>query len=111
MIEFKDVFFRFPNGVMAISGLNLTIRKGEKVAVVGSNGSGKTTLALLLDSLLKPTEGAILIDGLNTSEDTRAGQIRQMVGLVFQNPDNQLVSTTVEREVAFTLENRNLPVS
>lgn len=109
MIRFENVTFAYPGGSAALNNLNLHIARGEKVAIVGNNGSGKTTLALLINGILRPTSGTISIDGLNPSVEQDNRQLKQKVGLVFQNPDNQLVSTTVEREVAFSLENMNIP--
>ncbi|MEW5925058.1 MAG: energy-coupling factor transporter ATPase [Candidatus Zixiibacteriota bacterium] len=109
MISFENVTFAYPNGSIALNSLNLHIERGEKVVIVGSNGSGKTTLALLINGVLRPTSGSIKVVGLDPSIDKDNKELKRKVGLVFQNPDNQLVSTTVEREVAFSLENMNVP--
>lgn len=109
MIRFENVTFAYPNGAPILNNLNLHIEKGERVVIVGNNGSGKTTLALLINGVLRPTGGAISINGLDPSVDRDNNELKRKVGLVFQNPDNQLVSTTVEREVAFSLENMNIP--
>jgi len=108
MIEFKNVSYTYPDGVSAIDDISLTITSGEKVAVVGNNGSGKTTLALLVNGILKPAEGSISVNGYNPISDSDRKALKRIVSLVFQNPDNQLVATTVEREVAFSLENQNV---
>lgn len=108
MIEFNDVTYRYENRAEALTGISLKIEQGEKVALVGGNGSGKTTLALMLNGILKPSEGVVSVCGLNPSDEEDASRLKRKVGLVFQNPDNQLVSTTVERELAFTLENMNM---
>ncbi|MGI6225193.1 MAG: energy-coupling factor transporter ATPase [Peptococcales bacterium] len=109
MIEIRNLThkYRLGNGqeLTAINNLSLTINQGEFVAVLGHNGSGKSTLAKHLNALLLPTEGKILVDGMDTSDPEKLWQIRQKVGMVFQNPDNQLIATTVEEDVAFGPEN------
>ena len=96
-----------------LNGLNVTIQKGEYVAVLGHNGSGKSTFAKLLNMILEPTRGSILIDGKDISADhmTEADlyDLRKKIGMVFQNPDNQLVATVVEEDVAFGPENLGVP--
>lgn len=92
-----------------MDNIDLRIDRGEYVAIIGPNGSGKTTLARLFNSLLVPTSGEVLIDGLDSRDKNAQRQILLKVGMVFQNPDNQLISTTVEREIAFGLENLAMP--
>lgn len=94
---------------LAIDGLTLTIKKGEFVAIVGNNGSGKSTLAKHLNALLLPTTGRVLVDGIDTADGQYLWEIRQKVGMVFQNPDNQIVAAIVEEDVAFGPENLGLP--
>ncbi|WP_042278297.1 energy-coupling factor transporter ATPase [[Clostridium] dakarense] len=89
----------------AIDNLNLEVKKGEFVAIIGHNGSGKSTLSKNLNAILMPSEGNILIDGLDTKEENNLWSIRQTAGMVFQNPDNQIVATVVEEDVAFGPEN------
>jgi len=91
--------------VFALDGINLEINKGEFVAIVGRNGSGKSTLAMSMNALLLPTEGDVFVDGMNTKDEDKVWDIRKQVGMVFQNPDNQLVSTVIEDDVAFGPEN------
>lgn len=93
----------------ALDGITLTLARGEYVAIVGANGSGKSTLAKCLNALLVPTEGKVLVDGLDTRDPAAVWQVRQRVGMVFQNPDNQLVATVVEEDLAFGPENLGLP--
>jgi energy-coupling factor transport system ATP-binding protein len=93
----------------ALRGIDLTIRRGEFVALIGPNGSGKSTLAYHLNGLLLPTEGQVWVDGFLTSDPGHLWLVRQRVGMVFQNPDNQLVASTVEEDVAFGPENLALP--
>jgi energy-coupling factor transporter ATP-binding protein EcfA2 len=108
MIRFNNVSYRFPDGTAAIKNIDVHIRKGERVAVVGSNGSGKSTFALLINGILKATTGSIQVSGLNPAKEEDDRRLKRLVGLVLQDPDNQLVSTTVEGEVAFYLENLNM---
>lgn len=89
----------------ALSNLNLSIKEGEFVAILGHNGSGKSTLAKLLNGQIFPTKGDILICGMNTKDEKKIWDIREKCSMVFQNPDNQMVATTVENEVAFGPEN------
>jgi energy-coupling factor transport system ATP-binding protein len=95
--------------VVALRGVDLTIKRGEFVALVGPNGSGKSTLARHLNGLLMPTAGQVWVEGLLTSDAGNLWAVRQRVGMVFQNPDNQLVASTVEEDVAFGPENLGLP--
>ncbi len=104
MIEVKNLHYVYPNGIEALRGVSLTIEDGEFVAIMGQNGAGKTTLIKHFNGLLKPTEGDVLIDGVNTKEASVASLARK-VGLVFQNPDNQFFCETVEKEVSFALRN------
>ncbi len=113
MIVADDVSFSYPlqsgNEVPTLRGLSLEIGESESLAVIGPNGSGKSTLARCLNGLIVPQSGRILVDGLDTADPGNKWQVHQRAGMIFQNPDNQLVSTTVEREVAFGLENLGLP--
>lgn len=93
----------------ALDDVSLSVERGEFVAVLGSNGSGKSTLAKHLNALLLPTEGACRVDGLDTQEEAEVWRIRQKVGMVFQNPDNQLIAAVVEDDVAFGPENLGAP--
>ncbi len=92
-----------------LKGVSLEVRKGEFVAILGHNGSGKSTLAKLLNALYLPTAGRIIVCGMNTSEDALTLDIRQKAGMIFQNPDNQIVATVVREDVAFGLENMGVP--
>ena len=110
MIRFSRVTYRYEtDGPPALSNIDIEFAAGERVAVAGASGSGKSTLLKLMNGLLLPTSGAVLVDGVDTSDPTRVWEVRRGVGLIFQNPDNQLVSTTVERELAFGMENLGLP--
>lgn len=92
-----------------LRGIDLSVSKGEFVAVLGHNGSGKSTLAKHLNAILLPTEGKVTVCGLDTSEESLLYDIRQRVGMVFQNPDNQLVASVVEEDIAFAPENLGVP--
>ena len=93
----------------ALKNITAQIKKGGFTAIIGTNGSGKSTLARHLNALLLPTEGELLVDGMNTSDESAVWKIRQKVGMVFQNPDNQLVAAIVEEDVAFGPENLGVP--
>ncbi|MDO5650504.1 MAG: energy-coupling factor transporter ATPase [Gallicola sp.] len=93
----------------ALKNVNIEIHDGEFVAIIGHNGSGKSTLAKLLNGLFVPTSGDIIIDGMNTKDEREIWNIRSHAGMVFQNPDNQIITTIVEEEVAFGPENLGLP--
>ncbi len=110
MIEIQNVSYAYEDAAAkALNNVSLTINDGEFVAVVGHNGSGKSTLAKHLNALLLPTEGKVLVDGMDTADEADTLSIRQRVGMVFQNPDNQLVTTIVEEDVAFGPENIGVP--
>src|SRR2546425_520509 len=113
LIEIQNLHHTYhagtPEAVVALDGISLTIERGEFVAIVGGNGSGKSTLAKHLNALLVPTEGEVRVDGLDPREPASTWEVRQRVGMVFQNPDNQLVATVVEEDVALGPENLGLP--
>lgn len=93
----------------AIDNVNFSVKKGDFVAILGANGSGKSTLAKHINAILYPTEGSIWVNGLNTAEENNIWDIRQTAGMVFQNPDNQIVATVVEEDVGFGPENLGVP--
>ena len=97
------------NEVKALDGVDLSTEQGEFVAIIGANGSGKSTLARRLNCLLLPTDGRVEVGGLDTMEEKNMWDIRQQVGMVFQNPDNQIVAAVVEEDVAFGPENIGVP--
>ena len=108
IIEVKNVSFEYitdESTLKAIDNLNLQVKEGEFVAIIGHNGSGKSTLSKNLNAILFPTEGNILINEMDTREEDKLWDIRQTAGMVFQNPDNQKVATVVEEDVAFGPEN------
>jgi energy-coupling factor transport system ATP-binding protein len=112
LIRFADVTLTYGGArTPALAGIDLSIERGESIAVVGPSGSGKTSLLRLMNALVSPTSGSVTVDGLVTSDASNTWEVRRRVGLIFQNPDNQLVSTTVERELAFGMENLGLPPS
>jgi len=104
MIESKDVYFTYRNGVEALKGVSVTIKNGEFVALMGQNGAGKTTLVKHFNGLLKPTKGQVLVNNVDVSK-TSVATTSKTVGFVFQNPDHQLFSETVEEEISFALRN------
>ena len=93
----------------AVNDVDLDIKAGEFVAVLGHNGSGKSTLAKHMNALLIPTEGTMLVDGIDTARETKLWKVRQKAGMVFQNPDNQIIGTVVEEDVGFGPENMGVP--
>lgn len=110
-IKFENVSFRYENAEdepqlpLTLKNVNLTVKKGELVAVLGHNGSGKSTLAKLTNAILVPESGKVTIEGMDTADEELKYEIRRKVGMVFQNPDNQIVATIVEDDVAFGPEN------
>ncbi|MFC1526432.1 ABC transporter ATP-binding protein [Candidatus Latescibacterota bacterium] len=109
MIRVSQLRFAYHGGVEALSDISLDLHPGERVALIGANGSGKTTLARCLNGLLEPSGGRVEVDGLSPSDSDQLYEVRRLVGMVFQNPDDQLVATTVEAEIAFGLENLGVP--
>jgi len=114
LIEVDKITFAYtatPSGTttLALGGVDLVVERGEFVAILGMNGSGKSTLARHLNALLLPTEGHVRIDGMDTQEEQHLWAIRDRVGMVFQNPDNQIVAAVVEEDVAFGPENQGQP--
>ncbi len=113
IIQVKDVYFDYTNqegeNTVALDGVSLDIYEGEFVVIIGHNGSGKSTLAKHFNALLQPASGDVLVKGMNTRDDEKLWDIRQTAGMVFQNPDNQMVATIVEDDVAFGPENLAVP--
>ena len=113
MLKCENVTFFYENEdgdkKLILDNISLEIKKGSFVAVLGRNGSGKSTLAKHFNAVLLPREGNVFVDGINTKSTKRLFEIRKSVGMVFQNPDNQIVATTVEEDVAFGLENLAVP--
>ena len=96
-------------GLQVLKGIDLALAPGTFTAIIGRNGSGKSTLAKHLNALLLPTEGVVWVCGMDTRDEEKLWSIRQNAGMVFQNPDNQLVSSVVEEDVAFGPENLGVP--
>jgi energy-coupling factor transporter ATPase len=117
-IEVRDLVVEFTRiteegvetaGKRAVDGVSLDVERGSFVSVIGMNGSGKSTMAKCLNGLIIPTSGPVTVDGMDTRDDSRIWDIRRRVGMVFQNPDNQIVSSIVEDDVAFGPENLGIP--
>lgn len=104
-VKFDNVNFSYEKGVNAVNSLSLEINKGEYIAVVGRNGSGKSTAAKLINGLILPDSGKVFVDGTDTADKDKLFDIRKKVGMVFQNPDNQMVATIVEDDIVFGPEN------
>jgi energy-coupling factor transporter ATPase len=113
VIEIQHLRYRYRlddrTELEALRSVSTVFQPNESVAIVGPNGSGKSTLALCLNGLLQPSGGRVLVDGLDVADRSQRSRVRRLVGMVFQNPDNQIISTTVEREIAFGLENLAVP--
>ncbi len=109
MIQIQEVSFHYSPEHPVLTKVNLTIQEGEWLAVIGPNGSGKSTLARLMNGLLLPKQGQVLVDEWNTAAEDDLMRIREKVAFLFQNPDHQLVATTVEDDIAFGVENLGLP--
>jgi len=115
LISCEGVSFRYPSqegaapGKPVLDNINLKVGRGEFVVVLGHNGSGKSTLAKHINAILLPVSGTVMVDGIDTRQEDKLLEVRRRVGMVFQNPDNQIVATTVEEDVAFALENLGVP--
>ena len=113
IIKTEDLHFSYPaaEGVtpVVLDGVSLSIEEGSFVAVLGHNGCGKSTLAKHMNAILLPSGGTVYVDGIDTADDSRLLDIRRAVGMVFQNPDNQIVANVVEEDVAFAPENLGVP--
>lgn len=115
IVKIENVYYQYTNTedetISALDGVSLEIERGEFVVIIGHNGSGKSTLAKHINALLKPSRGNVWVDGIDTRDESRLWDIRQRAGMVFQNPDNQMVATIVEEDVAFGPENLAIPPS
>ncbi|WP_099223531.1 energy-coupling factor ABC transporter ATP-binding protein [Listeria costaricensis] len=109
-LQLENVRFCYPNGFEAVQDLSVDFRLGEAVAIIGQNGAGKTTAVKLMNGLLRPASGRVLIDGQETASLTTA-QMAQHVGYVFQNPDDQIFQETIEKEIAFGPKKQKLPAA
>ena len=109
LLEVKNVSYSYDKTTKALKGVSFCVEEGEFIAIVGHNGSGKSTLAKLLNGLLKPTDGEVVVDGYSSTDKDAVFEIRKRVGMVFQNPDNQLVASIVEDDIAFGPENLGVP--
>ena len=106
IIQFENVHYTYPGDELeSLCGVDLSVEKGSFVAVLGHNGSGKSTLAKHMNAILVPDTGRVLVDGIDTADEERVLDVRRRVGMVFQNPDNQIVANVVEDDVAFAPEN------
>lgn len=110
MISCKNLSFTYDEEqAPALDKIDVEIEKGSFVAIIGHNGSGKSTLARLINALYQPSEGDVYVDGMNTKDPAKLLEIRKTAGMVFQNPDNQIVATVVEEDIAFGPENLGIP--
>lgn len=116
MVKIENVSFEYSSYIdesiqLAVKDLSIDIKRGEFLVVLGHNGSGKSTLAKMINGLIMPSSGNIFVNGLNTRDEDKIWEIRSTAGMVFQNPDNQIVATIVEEDVAFGPENLGVPQS
>lgn len=114
MIKIENVSYEYSSYIdesiqLAVKDLSLDVKRGEFLAVLGHNGSGKSTLAKMINGLILPSKGDVLVNGINTRDESRIWDIRSTAGMVFQNPDNQIVATILEEDVAFGPENLGIP--
>lgn len=105
LVEVKNISYKYPNGYLAVDDVSFSIEAGENIAIVGQNGAGKTTTVKMLNGLMKPCDGDVLIDGDSTKNYTTA-QMARRVGYVFQNPDDQIFNSTVYSEIEYGLKKR-----
>ena len=108
MIKIEDLSFKYKESNYIFQNINLDIKNGECIAIVGKNGAGKSTLAKLLAGLIKPTKGNITVDEINTKEKSKYIDLRKKIGIVFQNPENQIIFNNLEDELSFALKNLKL---
>ncbi len=112
LLDFQNVFYTYDEedkDSFAVKDISFTVDKGEYVVILGHNGSGKSTIAKLSNSIFVPSEGKVFVDGMDTADEKNEFKIREKVGVVFQNPDNQIVASIVEEDVAFGPENLGIP--
>ncbi|WFA10443.1 energy-coupling factor transporter ATPase [Tissierella sp. Yu-01] len=114
MIKLENVTYEYKSYIddsilTAVNNINLEVKKGEFLVILGHNGSGKSTMAKMMNGLILPTKGEVYVMGMNTRDEEKIWDIRAKAGMVFQNPDNQLVATIVEEDVAFGPENQGIP--
>jgi energy-coupling factor transport system ATP-binding protein len=109
LLSLEKVSFSYDKRHNAVNDVSLSVEKGEYVAVIGHNGSGKSTLAKLFNGLVKPDQGKVIVDGFSLDDKKSTFEVRKRVGVVFQNPDNQLIASIVEDDIAFGPENLGLP--
>lgn len=108
MIKIEELYFKYKTGEYILKNINLQIDKGECIAIVGKNGSGKSSLAKLIAGIMKPTKGNIEIDDINTKDKKKYIDLRKKIGIVFQNPENQIIFNNIKDELSFALKNLQL---
>jgi energy-coupling factor transport system ATP-binding protein len=108
MIELKNIGFKYKNNVEILKNINLEIKDGEIVCIIGKNGAGKSTISKIISGILKPTSGSVIIDGFDANKKKNFKEIRKKIGIVFQNPDNQILFNNVYDDLEFSLKNLEL---
>ena len=105
MIELDNVSYRYRNGENVLENINLKIDEGECICILGNNGAGKSTLAKLISGIIKPTIGQAIVDGIDTCNKKQTTELRKKIGIVFQNPENQIIFSNVYDDLAFAIKN------
>ena len=108
MIKIENLSFKYKEGEYILKDINLEIKQGQSIALVGKNGSGKSTLAKLISGIIKPTKGLVMVDEINTKDKKEYINLRKKIGVVFQNPENQILFNNLDDEISFALNNLNL---
>lgn len=108
MIEVKNLNFKYKGNISALEDINLQVKEGEVVSIIGKNGSGKSTLAKLIAGIIKPSSGEIIIDNINVKDKKEFINLRKICGIVFQNPENQIIFNNVHDDIIFAISNLGL---
>ena len=108
MIKIENLSFKYKEGEYILKDINLEIKQGQSIALVGKNGSGKSTLAKLISGIIKPTKGLVMVDEINTKDKKEYINLRKKIGVVFQNPENQILFNNIDDELSFALKNLEL---
>ena len=105
MINIENVYYKYKNGEQVLEDINLKIKEGEVISIIGKNGSGKSTLARVISGITLPTSGKVLVDDIDTKDKKKFIQLRKKIGIVFQNPENQIIFNNVHDDIIFALNN------
>ena len=105
MINIENVYYKYKNGEQVLEDINLKIKEGEVISIIGKNGSGKSTLARVISGINMPTSGQVLVDDIDTKDKKKFIELRKKIGIVFQNPENQIIFNNVHDDIIFALNN------